>query len=224
MFKRIMQSATIVTFMITCLYFAQVKNETVNDQPTISEEVVSHSDETNETISIAKVDAVIVQAPMELDEPIEPVIETEPTYYVDVVDGYITEDSIRSICEYIGKQYEISPYLLMSLAWQESRYDVYATGSSGDKGLCQIVEKWHGDRMDELGVTDIYDPYGNILVCADILSDLKNDTYGYDVTYVLMAYNMGSNTAKQRYESDNISQYALGILNNEVLISNKYSY
>lgn len=218
MFKRIMQSATIVVFMTTCLYFAPVKNESTNDQSVINEEViVSDYKEENDTVDIVEANVDVVQAPMEPDEPIEtePVVEPEPPYYVDIVDGYITEDSIRSICEYVGAEYDISPNLLRALAWQESRYEVYATGSSGDKGLCQIVEKWHRDRIERLGVTDIYDPYGNILVCADILNELRNERYGYDYTYILMAYNMGSYAASQRYESGNTSQYALSILVNK---------
>lgn len=141
-------------------------------------------------------------------------VTVEPLYYVDIVDGYISEDSLKSICRYVGSQYDIQPELLQAIAFTESRYKVNALGSSNDKGLCQIVEKWHTDRMKTLGITDIYDPYSNVLLCADIISELRTCKYGNDIQFVLMAYNMGKNTATKHYESGVISEYAMTVTKN----------
>lgn len=143
----------------------------------------------------------------------EGVIEETPTYYVEVKDYYITEDSLKSICQHIGNAYGIDPKLLQAIAWQESRYKVNAVGGSNDSGLCQIVPRWHGDRMKKLGITDIFDPYSNVLLCADILDELKNHKYGDDIIFVLMAYNMGAYGATKPYESGVISSYATDVLN-----------
>lgn len=221
MFKRIMQSIALAVFA-SCLYFAQPSENVVTENPVNEEiQIVEHAP--SELPGIIKLDLNMVQSSIETEETEETestedeqvVEETEYLYFVEIQDGVITEESIHSVAAYIGQQYDISPELLCAIAWHESNYKVNATGASGDKGLCQIVEKWHGDRMQRLGVSDIYDPYGNVLVCADILSELRKDKYGYDMRYVLMAYNMGSYNATKIYETGRISQYAIDILERE---------
>ena len=138
-------------------------------------------------------------------------VKASDEYYTDIVNNRITEESIESICENVGKRYGILPELLQSIAWKESNYMVNAE-NKGAKGLCQIVTKWHTDRINKLGITDVYDPYSNILLCADIISELRNHKYGEDVSFTLMAYNMGLDKAEQIYESCNISNYANSIL------------
>ena len=49
-------------------------------------------------------------------------------------------------------------------------------------------------------------------MCADILNDLKQGTYGTDIRYVIMAYNMGENNARRYYEAGIISKYAQNVL------------
>lgn len=144
---------------------------------------------------------------------LEGVVESTPTYYVEVVDGYITEDSLKSICEHIGNAYGIQPELLQAIACIESNCKVNAIGGSNDSGLCQIIPRWHGDRMRKLGITDIFDPYSNILLCADIIDELQNTKYGNDIIFVLMAYNMGPYGALKPYESGTVSNYATEVLN-----------
>lgn len=165
--------------------------------------------ETIETV-VEEVDEVIVE-PEKPEEPVEPAIP-EPTYYVDIVDGYITEDSLRSICVYVGDMYDISPELLQAVAWAESRYKVRATSHCNAKGICQIMKKWHKDRMKRLAVNDLYDPYGSVLLCADILDELSRGKYGNDIRFVLMAYNMGQSGAVKPYKSGKISTYATTVL------------
>ena len=217
MFKRIMQSIALAVFA-SCLYFAQPNKNTVTENP-VTEGVQITERTPSEVPGIVQLDLDVVQSSIESEDPEsteeEQAEETEYLYFVDVQDGVITEESIHSIATYIGQQYDISPELLCAIVWCESHYKVNATGTSGDKGLCQIVEKWHADRMQRLGVVDIYDPYGNVLVCADILSELRKDKYGYDMRYVLMAYNMGSYNATKKYEMGQISQYAIDILERE---------
>lgn len=150
----------------------------------------------------------------ECETILEGVVEQTPTYYVEIKDGYITEDSLKSICQHIGNAYGIEPTLLQAIAWQESKYKVNAIGGSNDSGLCQIVPKWHGERMKKLGITDIFDPYSNVLLCADIVDELKTHKYGNDTAFVLMAYNMGPSGAIKAYESGSISNYANNVLNN----------
>lgn len=170
-----------------------------------------------ETVAVS--DDVVKESEEEIvvTEPVEPV-EPEPAYFVDVVDGYITEESLKSICKYVGDMYDISPELLQAMAWVESRYEVRAISRCNAKGLCQIIQKWHGPRMERLGVTDIYDPYGNVLLCADTLDELSRHKYGDDIRYVLMAYNRGQygeKGANSLYQKGIITEYVTDVLDKE---------
>ena len=175
----------------------------------ISEEIVGTT-AVSDTV-IDESEEIVVETPV---EPVEP----EPSYFVDVVDGYITEESLKSICKYVGDMYDISPELLQAVAWVESRYQVNATSHCNAKGLCQIMKKWHGARMEKLGVADLYDPYGSVLLCADILDELSQHAYGDDIRYVLMAYNRGQNGttgANALYKKGVITKYATDVLAKE---------
>ena len=97
-------------------------------------------------------------------------IKKKPAYFTGIKDGKITISSLKSICKYVGKQYDIDPDLLQAIVFVESDYEVNCDGISGDKGLCQIVERFHTERMEKLNITDIYDPHSNILLCADFLA------------------------------------------------------
>ena len=63
--------------------------------------------------------------------------------------------------------------------------------------------------MKKLGVTDIYDINGNVLVAADLLAELleAND----DMAYALDRYN-GNPKAESNYSNGKVSGYAAEIL------------
>ena len=92
---------------------------------------------------------------------------TVPAYYEDT---YLKAEYV-TICEEVGEDYGICPELLMALIERESSGNPNAENGSC-KGLCQISERWHGGRMERLGVSDIYDPEGNIRLCTDYLCEL----------------------------------------------------
>lgn len=85
-----------------------------------------------------------------------------------------------------------------AIIYHESRYQPDLTNSkTGVKGLMQISPKWHTKRAENLGVTDLFDPYGNILVGCDILNDL---TQKQDFNYALNFFAGGYPYAN-RYKS-----------------------
>ncbi|MCM1258448.1 MAG: lytic transglycosylase domain-containing protein [Roseburia sp.] len=123
-------------------------------------------------------------------------------------DTYISEEYQR-YCVEIGEMYHICPELLMAMIEQESSGRTGARNDAGDTGLLQINPKWHYDRMEKFGVTDLYDPYSNILVAADYLAELFRDNG--EVYLVLMKYNMPHSNAKELFDQGIYSEYALQV-------------
>lgn len=162
---------------------------------------------------IDTVELVVVQQPVQAAETTEqpPEIEYEYIPSTQADEGYISELELIEITEEYGRQYNICPELLQAIAMREST--LYLQATNGDcKGLMQISEHWHTDRMERLGVTDIYDARSNILLAADYLAELRDTTeYGYDVVYVLMRYNMATDTANKLYIQGAYTDYALEI-------------
>ena len=117
-------------------------------------------------------------------------------------------EEYQEYCEKIGEMYCVCPELLMAMIETESSGNPNATNGTC-KGLMQVSEKWHRDRMERLGVKDIYDPYGNILVATDYLMELA-EKYE-DIGLVLDVYN-GNSKAMQNAENGILSEYAAKIL------------
>ena len=122
-------------------------------------------------------------------------------------DTYIAE-GYQQYCVEIGNMYGICPELLMTMIESESSGNPNAQNGNC-KGLMQVSEKWHKYRMEKLGVVNICDPYGNILVATDYLIELA-EKYE-DVGLVLDVYN-GNSKAMQNAENGVLSEYAAKIL------------
>lgn len=164
---------------------------------------------------IDTVELVIVQQAVQLAEAAETdELQAEYEYIpsTQADEGYISELELIEITEEYGRQYNICPELLQAIAKRESTLYLQATNDDC-KGLMQISEHWHRERMEHLGVTDIYDARGNILLDADYIAELRDTTeYGYDLVYVLMRYNMATDTANQMYKQGEYTDYALQII------------
>lgn len=124
--------------------------------------------------------------------------------------NFVTWEDLETYAKEIGETYDISPYILEALTENESR--LYINAENGNcKGITQVNIVYHKNRMEKLGVTDIYDPYSNLLVCADYLSDLR--TENDDIYYMLMRYNMATSAANALYNKGEITDYAKSIVN-----------
>lgn len=127
----------------------------------------------------------------------------------------IPED-IRTYCEEIGAEKGIAPELLEGLAYCESGFQDHAVNKQGTcHGLCQIFTKYHKARMERLGVSDIYDRRGNILIAGDILGELFEQYE--DVGYVLLVYGGASDATKERYlENGTLPKWAQRIIDKSI--------
>lgn len=127
-----------------------------------------------------------------------------PEQYADK--GYFPEKMqiyTRCLCE----QYDVPYALVLAIIEQESGYEFDKTGDSGQsKGYMQIYEKWHTDRMQNLGCTDLMNPYQNVRVGIDFLSYLLKK-YG-TIQDTLAAYNYGEKGAREYLWSNGVYVYS----------------
>ena len=87
-----------------------------------------------------------------------------------------------------GIEYEV----MLALIWRESRFQPSAVNinrnGTRDSGIMQINDVNRGWLAVEYGITDLMDPYQNILAGAIILGRLYAT---HDVYHTLMAYQLG---------------------------------
>lgn len=152
------------------------------------------------------------------DPPVKPKIEIEVTEYApeptpmplpDIEETFISPEAHAACIKY-GIQYGITPELLMAIIETESEGKPTAYNVSSASGLMQVSVKWHGERMQRLGITNIFDTDQNIHLATDYLAELK-DQHG-NMELVLMTYNMGYSKASKLYNQGKVSQYARDII------------
>lgn len=107
----------------------------------------------------------------------------------------------------------ISPALVMAIIERESSCNSACIGDRGNSfGYMQIYKKWHTDRMEKLGVTDLLDGKQNIMVGVDYLLELFQENS--DVTWVLNAYNGGRAYANRKSDTD----YSVDVLDRSAVL------
>lgn len=113
-------------------------------------------------------------------ESIKPFEVAEPLQGKDL---YIFQ--LSQICE----QYypEVDPYIALAVMETESQYNPDVQSSAGAVGLMQVIPKYHARRAEKYGLTDIWDPYANIIAGVDFLNELYQ-TYG-SWPRALLGYN-----------------------------------
>lgn len=132
---------------------------------------------------------------------------------------YLSED-IQEVCNKVATDYDLSPELLMAICERESAGDVYASGDGGKAyGLMQIHACYQQERMQDLGITNLYDPESNIRVGAEIICEWK-EQYP-DMRLALAKYN-GVSNAVEKYNRGEICEYSTWVLNRatEIRIAN----
>jgi hypothetical protein len=126
-------------------------------------------------------------------------------YFPEVVQAYLW-----CMCEERGLNY----YMIVALIEKESGYKYDMLGDNGNSiGYMQIYQKWHEERMDAEGVTDLFNPYGNIRVGTNYLQEIYEKYGSSGDNCVLMVYNMGEQGAKKYWKQDIYStEYSRAIL------------
>ena len=145
------------------------------------------------------------------DKPIvEP--ETEEAEAVMIFDVPLDAELqlfIIQACE----EHHIEPAIIMAMIQNESSFRANVIGDSGNAfGLMQVWPKWHQERMNRLGVTDLLDPRQNVAVGMDYLFELLDRGNGLE--WALMAYAAGPTGANSGIGSS----YASRILTNSEIL------
>lgn len=94
----------------------------------------------------------------------------------------------------------VPPELVLAVVHTESRCDANAHGSSDDRGLMQIIPRWHQNRMSKLNAEDLYEPMGNLRVGIDYLVTLG---VHYEPLQALAHYNGGNHPSARSYQYAN---------------------
>ncbi len=115
---------------------------------------------------------------------------------------------VEEISAELGAAYGICPETIQAICWVESRFQADAVNDDCT-GIMQVSEKWHKDRMDRLGVTDLKDIRGNMAVAVDYLAGLMEE--GEDMEKALMRYH-GESRIGQRLEAGEMSDYVDKVL------------
>lgn len=127
--------------------------------------------------------------------------------YFDVPLDHKLQDYIFALCE----ENDIDPAIIIAMIDKESKFDIDIIGDKGKSyGLMQIQPRWHKERMEELGVTDLLDPYQNVTVGIDILAELLES--GESLEWALMAYNGGHSYANRLTAEGRLSTYASTVI------------
>ena len=149
-----------------------------------------------ESTEVAVVGDAVEAVPMERD----PVREDIPL-------GAEVQRQLWQACEETGLTYELA----LAVIWKETDFR-NVVGDGGESfGYMQVQPRWHQERMDRYGVTDLMDPYSNFLVGCDYLAELAGRDRGLE--WMLHAYNGGPAYANKMAQAGEISQYAKDVLN-----------
>ena len=106
-----------------------------------------------------------------------------------------TQWAIFRLCGYDSDRF----CFLMAIAEHESGFQTDLVGDGGRSlGMMQINTKWHTERLEALGVTDLMNPVQCAAVAVDYLHELES-RYGFEPWSegLLMSYNMGPGDARK---------------------------
>lgn len=110
----------------------------------------------------------------------------------------VTELENKDHIEQMSRKYGLDSRIVKALIEKESGWLETAEGDGGNSiGLMQIQERWHRERMQRLGVTDLYDPKQNVKVGCDILAELLGKYGNYKDA--LSVYNSGNTKDGKQY-------------------------
>lgn len=172
-----------------------------NEEAAIQTLVAVPSSSSDEEYSISATTKASRTPPDILEEPIEDA-SVEQAYYNDAVPlSYEEQERLQTAC----KEFDVPYALALGLIEKETGFRNIVGDDGASTGYMQIQQKWHWDRMERLGVTDLLDPESNFRVGLDFLSELYGKYDNWDMA--LTVYNMG-------HDPGYVTNYAYAVMDN----------
>ena len=110
--------------------------------------------------------------------------------------------------ERYGKEYDLPPTLLKTLAGKESSFNPRAVGATNSNGTTDYGLMQHNSRyFKERGITDPFDPEQSVAKAAKLLSDNLRASGG-NLREAVRRYN-GTGPAAERYADDVMAKFQL---------------
>jgi len=111
-----------------------------------------------------------------------------PIHYRDLIEKYAIE-------------YEIDPYLIVSIMKNESKFNPNAVSKKDAKGLMQIAPitgEWAAEKLDIENYSEdmLFDPELNIKIGVWYLNVLKNE-FDNNMEIMIAGYNAGNGNVKK---------------------------
>lgn len=148
-------------------------------------------------------------------QTVQPASVTEQVPLYDVPLSADLQKHIKGLCD----DYGVDMPLVLAIIGQESNYKPDAAGDNGNSlGLMQIQPRWHQGRMDDLGATDLLDPYQNVTVGIDLLAELVGENKGTE--WAVTAYNAGAGTADYNNAIGTRTEYTESVMMLREMIEN----
>ena len=132
-------------------------------------------------------------------EKIEQALVEQGYFRDDVPLSYEDQDFLHTACQESGVPYALA----LAVIERETQFQNLVGDDGASLGYMQVQERWHWDRMERLGVTDLMNPFGNFRVGCDFLAELLEK---YPTQEALTAYNSGSPGYNQ-YRYDVMANY-----------------
>ena len=148
-----------------------------------------------------------VKAKIEAPIVVEKAIESSKPFNLPL------EAPLQRFIIQLGEETGVDPKIILGLICVESSYNADSIGDNGRSfGLMQIQRRWHEERIARLNVMDLLNPYDNVAVGVDYLSELYEE-YG-DIEMALVAYNAGPTGAWEHWFSKGIytSEYSRKVM------------
>lgn len=123
----------------------------------------------------------------------------ESGYYRDDVPlSYEDQDYLQSACE----EFDISYALALAIIERETGFE-NSIGNNGESfGYMQIQEKWHKERMEQIGAKNLMFSYDNFRTGLHFMNELLSN---HDLANSLTYYNSGK-FGTNKYAKDVISK------------------
>lgn len=185
--KKIIFSAAFAILAIACVWAMPSESQQQEQQEAETLTAFSLSETNGATLEYIEPEPLEARQLIRIEKPQTVESEEALPEYVSTNIPLSTDEqtTLHDICE----EYSIPYPLALALIEQETGFRNVVGDDGASIGYMQIQQRWHWDRMESLGVTNLLDPEGNFRVGCDFLSELYSKYNDWGIT--LTVYNAG---------------------------------